>query len=194
MKIDLLILIGKNNYPRTERATKSIYKNVKILSDKISVKEAMKTDKILSIGYRHIIKKDILDIVGRRQCLNAHPSYLPFNRGAHPNLWSWVNDTPKGFTVHHIDEGIDTGDIVYQEEMSRHLNKQMTFRESYEIISNAMDLFVSQQLPFLFNLNGRMQSVTREPTHKVKDIEKFYFQNGWDTKIKDFLEQNENVI
>ncbi len=46
--------------------------------------------------------------------INLHPSYLPFNRGKHPNIWSIVDQTPAGITLHYIDKGIDTGDIIEQ--------------------------------------------------------------------------------
>jgi methionyl-tRNA formyltransferase len=49
--------------------------------------------------------------------VNLHPGYLPFNRGAYPNVWSIVERTPAGATLHHVDDGIDTGDIVAQEKI-----------------------------------------------------------------------------
>jgi methionyl-tRNA formyltransferase len=50
-------------------------------------------------------------------CVNLHNSYLPFNRGAHPCTWAIVDRTPAGATMHWMDEGIDTGDILYQERL-----------------------------------------------------------------------------
>jgi methionyl-tRNA formyltransferase len=47
-------------------------------------------------------------------CVNLHPSLLPWNRGAHPNVWCIVDRTPAGVTLHHVDSGIDTGDIIAQ--------------------------------------------------------------------------------
>lgn len=49
--------------------------------------------------------------------VNTHPSYLPFNRGKNPYYWSIVEGTPYGVTLHFIDEGIDTGKILYQKEI-----------------------------------------------------------------------------
>lgn len=49
--------------------------------------------------------------------LNTHPSMLPYNRGKHPNFWSIVEGLPFGVTLHVIDDGIDTGDIVAQREI-----------------------------------------------------------------------------
>ena len=41
----------------------------------------------LSFGYRHIIKKDIINYF-KNKIINLHISYLPYNRGADPNFWS----------------------------------------------------------------------------------------------------------
>lgn len=48
------------------------------------------------------------------ECINLHPSVLPYNRGVNPNIWSIVERTPAGVTLHYINEGIDTGDIISQ--------------------------------------------------------------------------------
>src|SRR3989338_5004694 len=67
-------------------------------------------DFIISYGYSYIIKKDIINQY-KDKIINMHISFLPYNRGADPNFWSFIEDTPKGVTIHYIDEGIDTGDI-----------------------------------------------------------------------------------
>ena len=47
--------------------------------------------------------------------LNLHPSLLPRYRGANPVFWTYFNgDKQAGVTLHFIDDGIDTGDIVAQ--------------------------------------------------------------------------------
>ena len=46
-----------------------------------------------------------------------HISYLPYNRGFYLNFWSFIDNTKKGVTIHYIDEGIDTGDIIFQKEV-----------------------------------------------------------------------------
>jgi len=67
----------------------------------------------ISVMYGYLLKKEVLGLLPGG-CLNLHPGYLPYNRGAHPNVWSIVEKTPAGVTLHYIDEGIDTGDIVSQ--------------------------------------------------------------------------------
>lgn len=86
-------------------------------SDRLSAREVSKQGYsfLVSYGYRHILRKDILDIFPGR-AINLHISLLPWNRGADPNFWSFVEDTPKGVTIHYLDEGVDTGDIIAQQE------------------------------------------------------------------------------
>ena len=49
--------------------------------------------------------------------INLHPSLLPNYRGPNPWFWMYFNKDKKGgVTLHFIDDGEDTGDIIYQEE------------------------------------------------------------------------------
>ena len=46
--------------------------------------------------------------------INTHPSFLPYNRGKNYNFWALVEQVPFGATLHFVDEGIDSGDIIAQ--------------------------------------------------------------------------------
>jgi methionyl-tRNA formyltransferase len=49
----------------------------------------------------------------RRGCLNLHPSLLPAYRGPAPLFWQLRDDAREtGVTLHMMDEGLDTGDLV----------------------------------------------------------------------------------
>lgn len=72
----------------------------------------------ISVHYKHILDKDTIDSF-KYGVMNIHPGYLPYGRGADPIIWSMVNDWPLGITIHWIDEGIDTGNILYQIEIER---------------------------------------------------------------------------
>lgn len=72
-------------------------------------------DFIISYNYKYIIPSEIVrKFYGK--IINLHISYLPYNRGYYPNVWSFLDNTPKGVTIHLIDEGIDTGDILLQKK------------------------------------------------------------------------------
>jgi len=70
----------------------------------------------LSVLFDYILRREFLDIFPRG-VINLHPALLPYNRGQYPNVWSIVEGTPAGVTLHYIDEGIDTGDIIAQKEV-----------------------------------------------------------------------------
>ena len=69
-------------------------------------------DMIVVVAYGRILPKAVID-VPQFGCLNLHVSLLPKYRGAAPIQWSLINgDAQTGVTVMHIDEGLDTGDII----------------------------------------------------------------------------------
>ena len=73
----------------------------------------LKADVALSFYFGYILKSSFLDLFPNG-VLNLHPSFLPYNRGAYPNIWSIIDGTPAGVTLHYIDEQIDTGHIISQ--------------------------------------------------------------------------------
>jgi methionyl-tRNA formyltransferase len=64
-----------------------------------------------------IIPKAIIDIP-KYKAINYHPSLLPRYRGGSAINWAIINgETETGVTIHYIDAGIDTGDIILQERV-----------------------------------------------------------------------------
>jgi len=63
-----------------------------------------------------ILRKPLLrvPVIG---ILNAHMGLLPEFRGMNVLEWSLFYKAPVGVTVHYIDAGIDTGDILLKREM-----------------------------------------------------------------------------
>lgn len=74
----------------------------------------LQSDLFIAIGYTNILTETILN-VPRIFPVNFHPSLLPAYRGKHPLFWALRQDERQvGLTVHVMDTGIDTGDILYQ--------------------------------------------------------------------------------
>ena len=71
--------------------------------------------KIIIVNGTRIIKRETLNAIPAT-FINTHQGITPMYRGAHGAYWAVVNDDPAncGVTVHLIDEGIDTGDIIEQ--------------------------------------------------------------------------------
>ena len=71
-------------------------------------------DLFISMSFDQIFKKTILNIPNCGT-INCHASKLPFYRGRNNLNWVLINgEKDFGITVHYVDEGIDTGDIILQ--------------------------------------------------------------------------------
>lgn len=75
-------------------------------------------DLVCVVSYGVILPKSFLKIP-KYGCINVHPSMLPKYRGAAPIQWAILNgDETTGVTIMYLDEGMDSGDIIVQEEVS----------------------------------------------------------------------------
>ena len=79
--------------------------------------QALGAEMALSILFDYILRPPFLSLFPKR-VVNLHPSLLPWNRGQYPNVWSIIEGTPAGTTLHYIDAGIDTGEILAQREIA----------------------------------------------------------------------------
>jgi len=79
---------------------------------------ALKPDAIIVVGYGRIIPQWMLDLPPLGN-INLHASLLPKYRGAAPIQWAIANgETVTGVTTMRIDAGLDTGDILLQQELA----------------------------------------------------------------------------
>jgi methionyl-tRNA formyltransferase len=142
-------------------------------------------DFLISFGYRYIISKEILNYF-KEKAINLHISYLPWNKGADPNLWSILENTPKGVTIHQIEEGLDTGKVVCQKEIFFDSNE--TFKSTYEMLNNAIvQLFTENWANIKNNKLKKYPQKGKGSYHRSLDKNEYMdlFIDGWDTKIKD---------
>ncbi len=81
--------------------------------ESVQALQAWETDLLIFAGVP-IIRRPVLE-VPRRGTLNVHMGLLPFFRGKHVAEWSVYLDGPVGVSVHLVDPGVDTGDIVFRQ-------------------------------------------------------------------------------
>lgn len=103
--------------------------------------------------------------------INTHPSLLPYNRGKHYNFWALVGQCPFGVSLHYVDEGIDSGDIVAQTPISY----------GWEDTGETLHLKASQGIIQLFKatypnirsleLNRTKQDLSKGSVHYAKEID-----------------------
>ena len=92
-----------------------LLRSKKINSDEVyeAVKQ-VRPDLCVISHFERLIKEPILSIP-KLGFINLHPSLLPNYRGMAPQHWPIINgDKEAGITVHYVDEGTDTGDIIVQ--------------------------------------------------------------------------------
>lgn len=136
-RVKILIVDRKNAYA-IERGKKlgieTVYVNIKKFENKelyekyiLEILEKRGIKFIILGGYMKIISPVLLNKF-RNKIINIHPSYLPNFPGK-----SAIEDVYKkeeketGVTIHFVDEGIDTGKIIYQEKIK--INMKWTLEE-----------------------------------------------------------------
>jgi len=74
----------------------------------------IKPDLVIAVAYGKILRRKFIDIP-KFGCVNLHASLLPKYRGASPIHYALMNgDKETGVTTFIIDEGMDTGDIIFE--------------------------------------------------------------------------------
>lgn len=71
-------------------------------------------DLIVVASFPHFLPASVRD-VARFGAVNVHPSLLPRHRGVDPLFWTFFEDDRwTGVTVHRIDDGVDSGEVIVQ--------------------------------------------------------------------------------
>lgn len=74
-----------------------------------------KPDLFVLVFVTQYMGKDVIE-AATHGGINYHPSLLPKYRGGSAIAWALINgERETGVTIHYIDDGVDTGDIVLQE-------------------------------------------------------------------------------
>lgn len=148
-------------------------------------------DLVVSFGHRHIVPGSAI-ATSNAPIVNLHISFLPWNRGAHPNFWSFYDCTPSGISVHLMDEYLDTGPILYQ----RYVNfaeHETTFVLTHKrLIAEIETLFLEK---FDEILAGKyVARPQRRPGsyHRTSDLPKEF--SGWHSEIQPELLRLDNLL
>lgn len=185
------ILFLTNNIisdPLIEWLVNDQHESVYVLDQKVTLQtvERYLPDFLISYSYRYIIKPDVISYFGDR-AINLHISLLPWNKGADPNLWSFIENTPKGVSIHVVDRGVDTGNILIQKEIWFDEDKE-TLRSSYMSLHKEIQGLMKQNWENikLGKILPKPQIQINGSIHFKKEFERIKFilgTEGWDVKI-----------
>ena len=93
----------------------------------------------MSVEYDRIIKPHLFKT---KQLFNIHFSLLPAYKGVYPSVWPILNgEEYAGVTLHKMDRGIDTGDIIAQKRF-RLSSKETSFSLYTKLIVHGTRLVV----------------------------------------------------
>jgi methionyl-tRNA formyltransferase len=130
---------------------------------------------VLVLGGTRIIKPSILE-TPRRATVNSHPGLLPWLRGSASVGWALYKDMPQGATVHFIDPGIDTGDIIARRELP------VSHRDTYESINARIATLagelMAEALTFLSNGDAPREPQDRNVGETFKVIPDDLLEEG----------------
>ncbi len=104
--------------------------------------ETLEPQYIVSAGFRHVIPEWVLNIP-EQDAINCHLSYLPYNRGMNPNVWSIVEESPAGVSIHTMTPSVDLGPIIDRRQID--ITPDDTGKSHYNRLERAMfELFVDR--------------------------------------------------
>ncbi len=140
---------------------------------------------LISAGYRHIVPQEYLDIP-EFGAINLHKSYLPYNRGANPNVWSILDERPAGVSLHYMTSDVDQGPIIDRRKIN--VRPDDTAKTLYERLEDAQFTQFTECWPTIRDQEAEVMLQSELNTdgtyHKKED-----FVNTW----KLDLDENKSV-
>lgn len=144
----------------------NILQPVKIKEDRdiIDKLKECKPDFIIVVAYGQILSKEILDIP-RFACINGHASLLPKYRGASPIQSAILNgDKVTGTTSMLMEEGLDTGDILEQREIS------IETKETSDSLFEKLSFLTADTIYSTINNFDNIKSIKQDDLKATKSV------------------------
>jgi methionyl-tRNA formyltransferase len=111
---DIVVLPNDNEPERHtwQRSIRQVARELGVREATLAEVYAMENILFLSLEYNNIIKPALFKT---KRLINIHFSHLPKYKGMYTSCWPILNgESESGVTLHRIDKGIDTGDIIAQ--------------------------------------------------------------------------------
>lgn len=111
----------------------------------IAILEELQPDLVVSAGFMRILSAEC---VSKFKIVNSHPALLPLFPGAHAVRDALAAGASKtGTTIHWVDSGVDTGEIIAQEEVEITAgDTQESLHERIKIVERRLYVATLQQL------------------------------------------------
>ncbi|MGB9941344.1 methionyl-tRNA formyltransferase [Methanosarcina sp.] len=143
-------------------------------------------DLVVVYSMSHLLKENVFSIP-KFGTINIHYSHLPEYRGPAPLFWEYYDYVlSPGVTLHYIDKGEDTGDVIFQErifinpgERLEEVNQKLSFT-GIKLLSKIMDTIENGNVP-------RVKQSLITPTVRARKIKPDEYNglirwNEWDVE------------
>lgn len=151
-------------------------------------------DLAISYTYPYIIQSDIINVMNGN-IVNLHNSFLPYNRGSYPNVWSIIEGTPRGVSLHYINTSLDKGDIIVQKIVP--LKENATLKSSYEQLDKEAKKMFRDIFPYYCYWKYlRKKSIGKGTYHADKEfflLQKKFDDWDWNISVQKFMKRMQNL-
>ena len=104
---------------------------------------------VIVVGWYWVLKENLLKKVPKG-FIGIHSSLLPKYRGGAPLIWPIINgDSESGISLFHLDNGMDTGDIIAQKRFN--IGNENTIKEILEKVESLIAEVLEENYPLLLN-------------------------------------------
>jgi methionyl-tRNA formyltransferase len=144
----------------------------------VDVLRRLQPDLMVSMHYPVIFQREILEIPPLG-CVNEHPSRLPAGRGMTPSSWHMlIGDDRNWISLHYLDPGIDTGDIISQGSIP--ITPEDTGVTTSRKLSEEGHRIFAEALPLI-----RAGKAPRIPQDQIEGVEPSYYSwKPWYAQIR----------
>ena len=191
----VLFLTNNDNtedfYQRLHDCEETVYRFTNKIT--LDIIKDMEPAFVISFNYKHIVPADVLEYMKGR-IINLHTSYLPYNKGAAPNFFSFYEDSPKGVTIHEMAAGLDEGAILLQQEVPMNAAEE-TFVTSYDKLMAAMsELFFGHWEALKKGEVAAAVQTGQGTYHTSKDLKQIREKTdfNWNENIAEVLDRIQN--
>ena len=186
----MILILSNNKYAEVlkNRLASAGYR-IKLHNSSVSkiLIQREKPDLIVCYDYTCKLDEKMINLLQGKLVI-MHTSFFPFNKGAHPNLWSIINNTPQGVTIYSPTEDRWNGKILYQQELFFNEDKETLTSTHRKLHQAIVDLFIENVDNIL---SGKIELYAPLPGgsyHNLHDIDRFLDgkEIPYDMTIKEF--------
>lgn len=132
--------------------------------------KSLEPDLIVVFSISQLLRENIY-LIPAKGTINLHPAFLPMYRGPDPWFWMYHDmELNPGVTVHYIDSGEDTGDIICQKKFEIPLGiKYPDFRKK-AIKENGVALVLRAVEDIMRDRASRQKQPSQSPTARAGNV------------------------